>query len=59
MVESIKKCQNCGYICHCGEKNYVNYGEIKKTEVCTYCRHAESDDSWKDTVKYDKLIDME
>jgi hypothetical protein len=55
MVESVKNCQNCGYICHCGEKNYVNYGEIKKTEVCTYCRHAESDDSWKDTIKYDNI----
>ena len=53
MVNSQKFCQNCGHNCHCGEKKYVNYGEKKKTEVCTNCRHNESDDSWKDQVKYD------
>ncbi len=46
-------CQNCGHICHCGEKCEKDYGESQKTVCCTHCRHEESDDSWKDTIEYD------
>ena len=53
MTEKLKYCDNCGHICHCGDKceqEIVNeFNEKYKITCCSSCRHG----SWKDEVKYD------
>ena len=49
------KCQNCGHDCHCEGYCLQDSGEKEATVCCTYCRHKENDESWKDEVKYDTM----
>ena len=52
-------CDNCGHVCHCGnkcEQEIINeFNEKYKIECCGHCRHEKKADFDPDEVKYDTM----